>query len=939
MLMSRLSKVLALLGLLAPLAAHGLGIGDIRAQSALNQALRADIPLVLSGSDRIDAIQVRLASPAAFEKAGVERIHALSELRFQPVALPNGRHAIQVSSRAAITEPFLDFLVEVASPLGTVLREFTLLLDPPRGLVGGPLADDTARPVPQRQPQGASLEPVTAADAITPPRYRVPDARTAAPASQRPVIGSDQLSGQRYGPVQRHEKLLDIANSLDRPASVSPEQMALGLYLANPRAFSRSLNSLRAGSILQIPSETALAQIDPADAAAMLFGGAPGMRQRAYAAPEDTGGVTARLPPSPPQAPDSAATTTGAVAEVSARIPAALKRENEELREQLVRLEQRLEETQRMLALKNAELTALQSHAATQVGVPPDGQDEPSLPDSQPPAAGTESSESAIAAAPPVMPQAPAIVAQPEPPAPSGNATKHTAPAPPPTPMAERPAEPEPVIAPGYWLASAGFTLLGLAAWRYRRRRRHADETGAEVAQALAEPMDRARPPAEAARPVATLDPAASGLDEPTAAAEAEPLDPVWEADVYLRYGRFVQAESLIRASLVQEPERLVLKLKLLDILQQAGKQQAFTDYVRELEAQQPGLPAEFWAAVRALNPGQPVGNDAAVAPDMTEATLESLDSQASAATDTDDSPATELDLDDTDFMAELRTLEAQLSAQPLQPQAEQAAPEPDIVEADRPAASDWQTTTAIPTLEAGLPKPGADDTGASRQETAHTEFPPIPQHQTEAADTTVDESLPAAADVSRNEQPPETAHPADSAYLIDFVAPDLEDWKTPAKTAEASAPEARTEPGNWIDYEVPTTGDPARTSAAETAPPAGLVELDFNTLPARPRPDNPRFGMLDFELEFLEDIAGTGTGTAASSLDRARALMARGDKGAARRLLQTVLQDGTPADKAAAETLLDELHRVRLTLVPPPPQDTPAPDSAGTRPKARPAI
>lgn len=66
---------------------------------------------------------------------------------------------------------------------------------------------------------------------------------------------------------------------------------------------------------------------------------------------------------------------------------------------------------------------------------------------------------------------------------------------------------------------------------------------------------------------------------------------------------------------------------------------------------------------------------------------------------------------------------------------------------------------------------------------------------------------------------------------------------------------------------------------------------------------------------------------------------MARGDKGAARRLLQTVLQDGTPADKAAAETLLNELHRVRLTLVPPPPQDTPAPDSAGTRPKARPAI
>lgn len=714
--------------------------------------------------------------------------------------------------------------------------------------------------------------------------------------------------------------------------------MALGLYLANPRAFSRSLNSLRAGSILQIPSETALAQIDPADAAAMLFGGAPGMRQRAYAAPEDTGGVTARLPPSPPQAPDSAATTTGAVAEVSARIPAALKRENEELREQLVRLEQRLEETQRMLALKNAELTALQSHAATQVGVPPDGQDEPSLPDSQPPAAGAESSESAIAAAPPVMPQAPAIVAQPEPPAPSGNATKHTAPAPPPTPMAERPAEPEPVIAPGYWLASAGFTLLGLAAWQYRRRRRHADETGAEVAQALAEPMDRARPPAEAARPVATLDPEASGLDEPTAAAEAEPLDPVWEADVYLRYGRFVQAESLIRASLVQEPERLVLKLKLLDILQQAGKQQAFTDYVRELEAQQPGLPAEFWAAVRALNPGQPVGNDAAVAPDMTEATLESLDSQASAATDTDDSPATELDLDDTDFMAELRTLEAQLSAQPLQPQAEQAAPEPDIVEADRPAPSDWQTTTAIPTLEAGLPEPGADDTGASRQETAHTEFPPHP-----AAPDRGSRHDGGRITAGRRRRQPERTAPGDSPpggqhlpHRFRRAGPrGLENPSQDGRSVGAGSPH-RTRQLDRLrgaDHRGSRPHERCRNGTTSRPRGTGLQHL------ARPRPDNPRFGMLDFELEFLEDIAGTGTGTAASSLDRARALMARGDKGAARRLLQTVLQDGTPADKAAAETLLDELHRVRLTLVPPPPQDTPAPDSAGTRPKARPAI
>ena len=131
--MSDFSKTLALIGLLTPLGASALGLGEIRAQSSLNQVLRAEIPLVLSGNDRLENIRIRLASPEAFAQAGVERQHGLTQLRFKPLARPDGRHVIQVSSRDAITDPFLDFLVEVESPQGTVLREFTLLLDPSRG--------------------------------------------------------------------------------------------------------------------------------------------------------------------------------------------------------------------------------------------------------------------------------------------------------------------------------------------------------------------------------------------------------------------------------------------------------------------------------------------------------------------------------------------------------------------------------------------------------------------------------------------------------------------------------------------------------------------------------------------------------------------------------------------------------------------------------------
>jgi Tfp pilus assembly protein FimV len=126
--------------------------------------------------------------------------------------------------------------------------------------------------------------------------------------------------------------------------------MATGLFLANPRAFKRTMNSLRAGSILRIPTEEYLSQINPGEANQTLakrLGQSPNgwESEKPINAPARTGG--------------------GAVAEVSSRIPSALKKENEEMREQLLQLEQRLEEAQRMLALKNAELATLHSHEAS----------------------------------------------------------------------------------------------------------------------------------------------------------------------------------------------------------------------------------------------------------------------------------------------------------------------------------------------------------------------------------------------------------------------------------------------------------------------------------------------------------------------------------------------------------------------------------------------
>lgn len=116
--------------LLSPSTALALGVGDIQLQSALNQPLDAEIPLRGVSSEERGDIVVTLASEQAFREVGLERPFSLNRLEFE-VASRNGSHYIQISSNEPITEPFLSFLIEVDSPQGNLLREYTVLLDPP----------------------------------------------------------------------------------------------------------------------------------------------------------------------------------------------------------------------------------------------------------------------------------------------------------------------------------------------------------------------------------------------------------------------------------------------------------------------------------------------------------------------------------------------------------------------------------------------------------------------------------------------------------------------------------------------------------------------------------------------------------------------------------------------------------------------------------------
>jgi pilus assembly protein FimV len=130
-MLKRLALALAVFAWWLPAQVFALGLGNIEMKSALNQPLDARIELLRAREGELKDLSVALASVDTFRRAGIERPAFLSQLKFEVMSNPGGTPFIQVSSPQPITEPFLNFLIEVNWPNGRLLREFTVLVDPP----------------------------------------------------------------------------------------------------------------------------------------------------------------------------------------------------------------------------------------------------------------------------------------------------------------------------------------------------------------------------------------------------------------------------------------------------------------------------------------------------------------------------------------------------------------------------------------------------------------------------------------------------------------------------------------------------------------------------------------------------------------------------------------------------------------------------------------
>ena len=259
-----LASMLSLLLVSGP--ALALGLGGIHTESALNQPFAAEIDLVGANPDELDAVKVVLASEAVFAKRGTDRQHYLTKLRFKPQISPRGKPVVRVTSTDPVREPYMDFLIEVVWPQGRLVREFTVLLDPPVSArrtipaVERPVVIDRALPSAGGvAPAAVRHAPVrsVAAPTVAPP------ARTSQASVPAPAGGAFPL---RSAPIKPGAGLWRTARNM-KPPGATVAQTAMALYRNNQNAFVQGdINRMRQGLVLQVPTSAELFALDAAKA-------------------------------------------------------------------------------------------------------------------------------------------------------------------------------------------------------------------------------------------------------------------------------------------------------------------------------------------------------------------------------------------------------------------------------------------------------------------------------------------------------------------------------------------------------------------------------------------------------------------------------------------------------------------------------------------------
>ena len=753
--------------------ASALVLGPVTVQSALGEPLRAEIDLPQITPAEAESLRAGTAAADVFRRQGMEYSATVSQMRVQLYRRPDGRTVLRLTGNSPVNEPFVDLVIDARWGAGQVTRSYTLLFDPPSTrrapatstAVAPALAAPDSQPVASAPRKPAAVPaPANAPDAVGNAAAPVRSVRPAPVPRNRPE-GEDAAAGTVQ--VRPGDTAGRIANAR-RPQGVSLDQMLVALSRSNPDAFVQgNVNRLKAGSVLQIPGREEALATPPAQARQTiavqsrdfnafrrrLAGAAPSAEQ---VQPQRTasGSVQTQTQDAsaPAAAPDKLTLSKGAMqGSKTTEEMLAQRKQGNEAAARTQELAKNIEELNRLSAASgtpaapapapvpaSAGTKAETAPAVPALVVPNPGLALPAEPGAAPAATDPALAEAGSAPAAP----AGAVSAEPDtasaatPAIPAASdAAPATAAPPAPAPSAPPAVEPEAdsfvqdlLDQPALPLAGVALLLLlAYAAYRSAQRRRRNQSMADSGFLDSRAPTDSFFGASGGQRVDTTSTNSTLGaMSQVYSHSQLDTggeVDPVAEADVYLAYGRDLQAEEILREAARQNPARVPVFLKLAEIYAKRLDRKALEAVAADVHRLTQGQGAEWDQVValgRTLEPDnalyQPGGAPAAGAAGLAAAGMAATRPGAASATTQFSSRPMDLDLsldfdlpDDalTEVPGDMHSAPAPLAV-------------PDLEPAKAPAqAQDWDALEDLVAFNAAIasPPPAASASAAEPQE------------------------------------------------------------------------------------------------------------------------------------------------------------------------------------------------------------------------------
>lgn len=522
-------------------------LGSLTVESALGEPLEARISVFDVSDSGASDLTVSLGSPAQYAKSGLIYNDLVSNITLEYIRDQSGDF-ISLMTKEAVNEIVIDLLVELSVQSERVSRTFVAFIDPPllleeRRLTGNMDGQNVAaiQEVSEgivEQEQTTNVEGNRASDVFVEEQPSVRAQKESVDADVTPVTNQSSLGESRiFVDVRSGDTLSKIAQR-NRVAGYSLEQMLVGLFRKNRAAFDNdNMNRLRAGSRIQIPVSEELARISKSESSSEVKIHAADWRafKSRMAGGENRNLGRSDLPGSRSdggsikQAPRVIEPSDNAKPSHVVRLSDGLD-SDAALQEQLIATQQALEEQKnRAIELERivADLRALsETKKTTSAGIRVES-DQIKRADRPVQQGETELrwQEKLIGA----------ILGQP------------------------------------LYLVIPVFLILILGLLVSRRLREMDDDEEAVATYVANEKIDT----------TSFSDAPMQSSDSEGKSSGEDFQDPVEDADIFLAYGRFSQAENILTQALVAEPRRLDLLLKLAEVYSRKGELSGFEDIAK----------------------------------------------------------------------------------------------------------------------------------------------------------------------------------------------------------------------------------------------------------------------------------------------------------------------------------------------------------------------